>query len=399
MHDSTFRCLSGCLWLAAFTLLSAAETSPPAGPAKTHVIFMGADLDVQREKKFYRVEDVVGSEFKIRIGQKEFYVPTRNRTTSLKVNNSLKLASASVQLDDLRGEETYTPANDPRLKFNARAGAGSALQAANDWSVARQGEAERSLVSASGGPPEFGKQYQNIVDQEKDRQYTLNQQIGTNYDSVPALANELALELAEKNFDAVEVAFKISSPVELDNPYMVVLVEFQPRGAKPGESSLLIHAKALDPIDAKPRLITMREGGLPVGFKLLRHEVHIYNRGREIATNASSKRVELTRAEAQQYLVIEHLGAHKGGTLPAAAVPGTLPLAQRRQLSLDQLNRTFYVKISKDGDLLGAYGDEACSQPLEDAGTLTALGDVFFQPALDQGKPVEGAVKLRLADI
>jgi len=304
-----------------------------------------------------------------------------------------------LRVDDLQGAEGYTPANDPRRKFNARTGTSSALQSAQGLSESRLAEAEASLQAAKAGPPEFQKQYETIIEQEKGNLGVLGQQLGSDYGSIPTMANDLANELAKGDFDAVEVSFRLSSPVELSDPYMVVLVEFQARDAKPGETGLLIHAKALGPVGPTPRLIVMKEGGMPVGFKLVRHEVHVYHQGREIASNVSSKRVELTRAEAQQYLVIEHIGAHKGATQPAAVAPGTLSPARRQQLSVDQLNRTFYARVSKDGDLLGAYADESCSLQLDDDAILAALGEVFFLPTLVSGKPAEGTARVRLGGI
>src|SRR5688572_30628316 len=88
-------------------------------PSATYVLFMDADLAVSREKKFHRVEDVVGSEFKITIGKKEFFVRTRNRSTDLKVSHALKLSGASVTLVELESGPTYTTANDPARKFIA----------------------------------------------------------------------------------------------------------------------------------------------------------------------------------------------------------------------------------------------------------------------------------------
>lgn len=414
---SRCRCVAG-LGLAGLvalpTLLSAADPAPKSkapDPTRPYVLFMGADLAVQRDKRYYRVEDVIGSEFKISVGKKEFFVPTRNRATDIKVNNSLKLAVGSVKLDGLESGPSYTPANDPMLKFVAASGAAGGAAAVRDLSYGRMIQAEISLAAAGNAlsrTPEGSASrgaVQGAFDAatreyaagsrqaELGNEFTLSQQFDTT-----AYANQMAKEKAEGNFDAMEVSFKISSPVELDDPYMVILFRFHERDAKPGDESLLIHAKALDPIASKPKYIRIKEGGLPRGFKYVDSEVHIYNRGEEVATNASSRRVELTRAEAQQYLVIEHIGAHKAAVLPASFVPGTLPLVRRQQLSLDQLNRTFYAKVSPDGTLLGAYLDESCSQPLEDAGTLAALGDAFFRPALDKGKPVEGTARLRLAD-
>jgi len=197
----------------------------------------------------------------------------------------------------------------------------------------------------------------------------------------------------------VDVSFKISSPVPLDDPYMVVLVEFQQRGAKPGEVSLLIHGEGLDPITAKPKYIRIREGGMPIGFKFLRHEVHIYNRGKEVATNASAKRVELNRDEARQYLVLEYLAANKDATQPASALPGSLTPAARTRLSGEQLQTTCYVKVGADGALLGVFRDEAANFQLGDDELKAVLADAFFRPALVKGKAVAGVARVRPADL
>jgi len=212
-------------------------------------------------------------------------------------------------------------------------------------------------------------------------------------------ADKMQGELAEGNYDAMEVSFKISSPVELTDPYMVVLFKFRERDAKPGQDGLMIHAKSLGPIGPKPKYFHVLEGGMPRGFKYLDCEVRIYDRGREIATNTSPKRVELTRADAQKYLLIDHLVANKNATVAATMVRGTLPQDQRQRLSLEQLARTFHAKVGLGGKLLGLYEDEACGTRVEDAAVLAAASEVFFVPALEKGKPVEGTVRVRLGEI
>ena len=381
-------------------------------PVKPYVLFMGADLAVEREKSFYRVEDVTGSEFKIRIKQKEFFVPTRNRATNLRVDNSLKLSGISARLDGLEAGPSYTPANDPRLKMVAASGAAAGGAAVRDLAYGRMFAAELGLMVATNAlanAPEGShgrglaqaafdgatKEYAAGVQQaQMGDQATVSQQYDTG-----AYNNQMYNELSEGNYDAMEVSFKISSPVELEDPYMVVLFRFQERDAKPGDMGMLIHAETLNPVGSKPKYVRIRQGGMPKGFKYLDSEVHIYNRGREVPTNTSSKRVELTRAEAQMYLVVEHLGANKDATLPAAAVAGTLPPTQRQRLTVDQLNRVFYAKVAKDGALLGVYSDEACSRQFDDAATVTAAGEVFFKPALQKGKPVEGTARVKLGEI
>jgi hypothetical protein len=392
-------CLAALLLGGAGTLLGGDEAKPAATPDsnKTHVLFMGADLSVQQGKKFYRVEDVDGSEFVIQIKGEKKFIRTRLASNHVKVEHELKLASLSVKLDDMQGGPGYTPGADPRHKFNARSGAQGGAQAAYDWATTRNAEATESFKVSQD--PQMKKNYEEIMIAEQRNMDQVGQQLGSDMMSIPNMANALSLELAEGNYDLVDVSFRISSPQVLDDPYMVVLVEFQLRDAKPGETALLIHAKALDPIGPEPKYIRVREGGMPVGFKFLRHQVHIYNRGREVATSESSKRVALTRDDARAYLLIEHLTAHKEGTVPATAVPGSLSPETRAQLSPQQLQRVCYVRVSREGKSLGAFVDEGGSLPLTDSAVNAALGEALFKPAVADGKPMEGIVRVRLADL
>jgi len=391
-------------------LLVAAWADQPA--SKTVTLFMGMDLAVQREASFHRVVDVNGSELKIKIGKKEFFVPTRRQLTGLKVDYGLKLAQTKVQLDGLQSGPSYTPLNDPVRKFNAASGAAGGAAAVRDLAYGRMIQAEISLAaannalsqtpetSASRGAVEAAfesasAEYSAGAQQaETGNEFEMSQQFNTG-----AYADKMQGEIAEGNYDAMEVSFRVSSPVELTEPYMVILFKYRERDAKEGDVGMLIHAKQLERIGPKSKYIRVREGGLPVGFKFVDCTVHIYNHGEEVATNLSAKSVELTHEEAQQYLVIEHMGAHKQGTVPAAVVPGGLSAAMRGRLTAGQLERTCYAKISKDGTLLGVYLDESGNMALSDPLVADALAESFFKPALVNGKPVEGIARVRLADL
>ncbi|RXK53714.1 hypothetical protein ESB00_18685 [Oleiharenicola lentus] len=391
-----------------------AKPAPGAKPAedKPYVLFLGTDLSVQRDKKYYRVENVEGSEFRIKIGKKEFFVPTRNRRTGLKVSHSLKLADTSVKIDGLYAGPAYTPANDPVRKMIAASGAAGGAAAVQDLAYGRMIAAEISLGAANlavSNTPEGSASRPMVVAAQQGAQAEYNAgamqasaandaMLSQQYDTA-AYVHKMNLELDEGNHDAFEVSFKVSSPVELDNPHMVILFKFRERDAKPGTEGMLIHAEAIDRIGSNPKHIRVRQGGMPQGFKYLGCEVHIFNRGKEVATNKSSKRVELSRSEAQQYLVIEHIGANKGKTAPALVVPGTLPRERLKELTLDQMNRTYYARIAPDGSLLDLFADESCSLKIDDAAARAVVAEAFFKPALVKGQPVEGVARVRVGEI
>jgi len=377
--------------------------------AKTHVLFMGADLSVQRDKKYYRVENVVGSELMIRINRKEIFVPTRLRSTALKVDHDLKLAGTVVELAGLESGPGYTPGNDPRRKFDRESGAAGGAAAVQDLAygqmINQSLSAGFTAAAAENSPRPETRAAADAAQRNYETALSAFDSMSSNVSSsmqynTGAIANRRALELDEANYDAVEASFKISSPVELSDPYMVVMFKILERDAKPGSEGMLIYAKALEPVaaNAKPRYIRVREGGLPAGFKFVDCQIHIYNRGREVATNVSSKRVDLTREEARQYLLLQHLGTNKDATVPAAAAAGGLRAGMREQLSAAQVGGTYYVKVSSDGALLGAYADEACNLQVGDPTLRTVLADVFYKPALVHGKPVEGVARVRLSD-
>src|SRR5262245_13475502 len=107
------RTALGLVAALGFPLLVHAAPEPKETPPKTHALFMGVDVIVEREKKQYRIEDVAGSQFKITVDGKEVLVNTRNRQTGLGVAYNLKLSGTSVKLDNLQAGPGFTPENDP----------------------------------------------------------------------------------------------------------------------------------------------------------------------------------------------------------------------------------------------------------------------------------------------
>jgi hypothetical protein len=384
-------------------LLAVEDSTPP----KTHLLFLGADLSIQHQSKVYRVEDVTGSALKIKVGRDDVLVPTRQGPVALQVKAGLKLAGTSAVLDELKSGAAYTYANDPMRKLEeansnavatadsfdlsvagadmARANLAAVMEATSHYSAENRAQAEREIAAARG-----------LLERNERQLVTAT---GTTLSDRPNLGvGALRAAKAEGNYDAMEVSFKVSSATPLDRPYMVVLFRFHDPAAKPGVNGMVIHAQALDPIDASPRYVRVLRGGLPPGFKPVDCSVHLYNRGAEVGTNVSDKRVELTRDEARQYLVMEHLGAHKGETLPAGLVAGSLSRETRQKLTPTQVTQTFYAKVAADGALQGAFADEACATPLGDAGIDAALREAFFVPAVQQGKAAAGVARVRLAD-
>jgi hypothetical protein len=160
----------------------------------------------------------------------------------------------------------------------------------------------------------------------------------------------------------------------------------------------MVYARALNEIGARPQKIHILKGGLPPGYTLEKYQIHLYNAGREIASDVAPQRVPLTRDDAFAYMKIEYLSTHKGETLTTVPALGKLDKKAKTTLTEPQLTGAYFVKVSKEGLPLEAFTDEACSQPVE-AVVSTVVNGVRFYPALEKGKPVEGVARLVLSEL
>jgi hypothetical protein len=211
--------------------------------------------------------------------------------------------------------------------------------------------------------------------------------------------DEPAGRIVTTGLDAMDVEFDISSERPLQKPYVVTLARFHPKGTKPGTVQNLVYAKELHPIDAHPTNVHLVEDGFPHDFELVDFQLHLYNRGEEVATSVSSERVELTRDEAFEYVRIEYVVAHKGATLPASPAMGILPADLPGRLAHGEYKATIFVRVSKDGFAGEPFADVSCSRKIEDPYLETVVRCIRFDPALAQGKPVEGVASVNLRQL
>jgi hypothetical protein len=402
---------------------------------------MGADLAITIDKVSYPVKSVTGSDWIIEVDGSERRIPTKGSPLDLKITPSLKLTEVSAKLDGFNKVPSYSYENDPSVKLTrglmeaAKTNAvlqGIALDAqhsADVQSVNRNGlsalggaavlassdnqfGANSIMVTAQVSPaidhppkavagvitppvnpalvPNFGGGNANSLGAQ------LAGQRSNAADADAANSNEPEGRLATQGFDAMDVNFVVSSAKPLHEPYIVTLTRFKTPDTKAGMVKTLVYAKSLDPIDAHPQSVHFTEEGFPFNYELVDFQVHVYDRGEEIATNIAQKRVELTREEAFEYVKIEYMSLHRHDTLEASLAMGRLPNDFTRQLGLGKYASTFYVKVDKDGMAEEPYTDMLCLQKIVDPYLDTVLKGLRFKPALKEGKPVEGVASVNL---
>ncbi|MDQ5979496.1 MAG: hypothetical protein QG602_2470 [Verrucomicrobiota bacterium] len=389
---------SACLLSALPSFAS--DPAPAATPAKPYVLFMGADLEVQANRQMHRVRDVEDDAFVVQVKDGPLLVPMNRSVLAMQVTPRLKLSDHTAQVAALKIERAYTPQNDPHRKF-AAAQSGSAAQSAVGTTAGQMANAMMGAQLADQRAGALGGGMANLGSGGASTQInafnTASLSTGSDLNNAGVAAGQLQEELDKKLFDAVLVTCEVSSPVPVRDAYLVVVAHYRDK-SDPTNTKRWIFAKDLERLDAEPLNVRVMQGGFPEGYELVRSTVHLYGSGLEFGTNVSDKSVWLTREEAHQYLVMEHVTAHKGETLPPALALGLDAANLRGAFDDAESQQVVYVKVSRDGLPLGVFRDAECIRPGGEA--LERLVAVAcFKPALAKGKAVEGLAKLRIADL
>jgi hypothetical protein len=394
--------------------------------AKTHTLFMGADISVNLDKDLYPVRGVIGSSWVIDINGDEKVVSTKQAPMNLKITPTLKLTDVSATIAGYKKERAYSFNNDPGVRLTRGLSDSAMTYAflignANDAQYVADTESNKALGDAAmfaTSDNEMGAA--GMLASAQSSQMNLHvtlAQFAANAAANVAFAQATAQGTASANLsqtdngdepggrlfktglDAMDVEFEISSNRPLQKPYVVTVTRFHPKGTKPGTVQNLVYAMELHQIDAHPTNVHFVEGGFPYDFELVDFQLHIYNGGEEVATTVSSERVELTRGEAFEYARIEYIGAHKGATLPALPAMGILPADLPGRLAQGEYKETIFVRVSKDGFAGEPFADELCSKRIEDPYLDTVVRCIRFDPALALGKPVEGVASVNLRQL
>ena len=431
--------------------------------AKTHTLFMGADISVNLDKDLYPVRDVAGTSWVIDINGKDRVVSAKKGPLNLKITPNLKLTEVSATIVGFRKMAAYSYDNDPSVLITrgltkaaqttaifqgiandaqARADTasntalgGAALMANSDSQFGANAlltSAQNLPAVAHPGTPVQGSRlppvsgatattttstFGNNIIPGHDPSGNLSNPYAFLHDASRVLNDEMsqvgaanaqvqtenglepAGRLVTRGLDALDVEFSISAVRPLLNPYIVTLARIRTPGSKPGFVQNHIYARALDPIDSHLSVVHFTEEGFPPMYELLDFQVHIYDRGVEIATNLASNRVELTREEAFEYVKMEYVSAHKGETLQAVPVMGKLPAELPNRIAAGKYTETFFVPVSKDGLGHEAFSDRVCSRKIEDPFLYEVISGLRFKPALANGRPVEGVAAVNLTKL
>ena len=362
-------------------ILRSADSAAPS-PPKTHVLFVGADLAVEREKKFFAVDDVTATSLVIKSEGKPVEISLL-KTPTLRVTESLKIAATSAAVGNFKSERAYSPAADPYAKFAAAAGVVATKGEVQD--LARGTMLRAQVFGGSDDNAAMGKA-QSMLDagQLEDSRQIYNMDSHTS--ALPMTG--------EEPFDAIRVSFEISSEKSLRHPYYALIAQMREPNSKPTEVRRWVYVKSLGPMQpGEKQSVQIYQSGFTPGYLLEGTEVHLFDSGREVPTNLSRKRVPLTADEAFQYAVVEYIGQHKGATLAATIAKDQMDRAPLQKLA-HRVTGACWLRVTKQGRVSDAFSDSRGEQKLSDAELAVSLHELRFYPALEKGLPVESLVPL-----
>ncbi len=379
------------------------NSSAPNTPTKPYTLYAGRNFAVQWKGKLRPVVDVQGNSFIVEVDGHQESVSSTKNDVQIKIDDAIKVTGVNATIDKFKAERIYTPGNDPRRRMQEAANMAMIASDNSDSasSDARTASMQAGFAAQGVNPliPETVKDAAAMRDAsaKADTAYVDSlAPLSASINSVADAANNSAIEASRELYDAFSLTFEVSCPQPLRKPYVVVVTKYHERPDQPNQVSQWVYAQALRRVDANPATFVIRRAGFSPGYTLDEVQLHLYDGETEVATNIARKRVPLTGDEAFQFSVVEYIQQHRGATLPLSRANHISTSNLRSHLSGDQLSRTVYIKVGKNGIPTGSYWNAACTEKVSDPELVAFLASMRFNPALNTGKPVEGVSAIAL---
>lgn len=395
--------------------------------ARSCVIFVGADLAVEADGRFWPIDGVEGSALVSQAGEIPTRIPLDRKAFSFTFEPVLKVSAQSAQILDWKNEPTYSVARDPGRRWLASQAlaATSTMDSARTANILAAREAaasdQRAAVMNDTTAP-AGTQQGTLAEIDGRAAQdtapdvsTPDLQVGDADD--PEFKRSRAQQVANADeetdvatrtgdYDALEVSFRIVTAQPLVAPYAIAVVEYyRPDPNDPRRYRRVLAENLPKNVlkqTAGEQVVRLRRSGFPIGYRLSTVSLHLYDQGREVATNLSERRTPVTRTEAIQFIVVDHVARHRDANAPVELIEAFVePSAQARLQARAGSTRaggggTAYVRVSRDGVPEGVFRDSLCAQPWPDPAATRDLLTLRFKPEVVAGKAVSAVAVLRL---
>jgi hypothetical protein len=364
---------------------------------KDHVLFVGTDLAVKEGNQFYHVVGAKKGALQIEKNHRVTEVHL-GQGADIRVSRGVKLSRLSAAIDNLRTESVDRAAARAQLEAMKASmmmevvSADGADRLQGGIAVADQGT---SINPDATFNPDATRAF--IAQVRNGAQSAYSNGVAEFARTANLASSHFSENLNASTSAEVEVTFDVSSPEPINQAYIVVVATYG-TASKTNEISRQISAQEFDHIDAQPRHVRMSHPAELNGLPFKKFDVGLFANGQEVATNLSEKRLPLTSDQAYQFFLIDHLSHHRNATMPPTPLLMTPRSEFRRQVEQAGTNQTIYANVDKSGNVLAVSADAAGTQRLSPT-VESALKNVRFLPALDNGTPVDGRTKVTLAQL
>ena len=419
------------------------ENAPIAPATKDHVLFVGTDLSVKQDGKFYHVVGATKKTLKI---EKDHALADVRLSggANIRINKGVKLSNLSATIGHVQTESVdresaraqlaamhasmalTNEVSDHEDRLNGPMTVLSAVAIRPHPEFARRGtesfenfkqieaDATAAYVAALPALDQLRTSTSTFLAQNIIHADPIDDEVTLDASALPGLnllggsaigesrsSASTSAALSQNNVPSgsaeVDLTFDVSSPEPIENAYIVVVANY----ASPGKSSEVarqISAREFAHIDSHPQRVKMRHAASINRLPFKKFDIGLFANGQEVATNLSEKRLTLTNDQAFQFFLIDYLSTHQGATLPPTPMLMTPRAEFRRQVEKTETNQTIYANVDKTGNVLSTSTDAAGTQRLSSS-VESALQKVRFLPALNNGTPVEGRIKVTLAQL
>jgi len=386
-----------------------ARNQVPGNLPSAYALYMGSNVSIEWQGQLRPVRDVDGTYFIVEVDGKTARVPTKFRNLKIKIDPMVKVSATGITISELKPDRVYTPGADPNHFFEEAArnafGAAQVADLANAKLSAAQTDLGWMQAHPKTTPDSIGYSPQKIGVQQgradsaaSDLQRAYQEQT-SNINNIGGAASRAGIAAQRELYDALRLTFRISAAQPVPNPYAIVILHIRADANEPNTVLQWIYADKLPALGPTPQKMEIYRDGLPPGYEILDTQVHVYQAGVELDTTAGRKRTALTADEAFQFSIADYVQHHREDTIDARPDPQFIPRDLHRNFPARDANRTYYVKVAKNGLPLGAFVDEACTEKVTEPDVSSAVMRLRFSPALNTGKPVEGKAVVRPTEI
>ena len=280
-----------------YTLIAADADSPSTeSEQKDHHFFIGIDLRFPHEKEYYSMLGLARNEALIRVGGDTIAKSIR-KVKNFQIRKETKISKRFIQVENISCEPDYSLERNPWRK----------AERTNMMLESMASDTQDRVNSIKSKKAV----YQSVMDQTSDpmRQASIGAIIDnldatiktttTNKWTVSPTLNKNDIDDPGK--DILRVSFDIKANQQMVDPYVVLILKLknEERGDVVGS---WFHFQSLDPFAEASERVNFIVHEYPDGKYIESQEIYFFEKGQELASNLSEKRVAMSRSDARIFL-------------------------------------------------------------------------------------------------